>query len=62
MLVLFQAMYNSDGDFLIVPQQGTLNITTEFGLIRVEQQEICVIQHGKGVIYIFGIYYCYKNS
>ena len=26
-----RAMYNSDGDFLIVPQQGTLDITTEFG-------------------------------
>ena len=26
-----KAFYNSDGDFLIVPQQGDLDITTEFG-------------------------------
>ena len=26
-----RAMYNSDGDFLIVPQQGTLDVKTEFG-------------------------------
>ena len=26
-----RAMYNSDGDFLIVPQQGSLDIKTEFG-------------------------------
>ena len=26
-----RAIYNSDGDFLIVPQQGTLDIRTEFG-------------------------------
>ena len=26
-----RAIYNSDGDFLIVPQQGTLDIATEFG-------------------------------
>merc|ERR1712141_523275 len=25
------AIYNSDGDFLIVPQEGVLDITTEFG-------------------------------
>ncbi|XP_066960066.1 homogentisate 1,2-dioxygenase [Macrobrachium rosenbergii] len=40
------AMYNSDGDFLIVPQQGALNITTEFGRLHVEPNEICVIQQG----------------
>ncbi|XP_068222933.1 homogentisate 1,2-dioxygenase [Palaemon carinicauda] len=40
------AMYNSDGDFLIVPQQGALNITTEFGRLLVEPNEICVIQQG----------------
>uniref|UniRef100_A0A224XCG1 Homogentisate 1,2-dioxygenase n=1 Tax=Panstrongylus lignarius TaxID=156445 RepID=A0A224XCG1_9HEMI len=40
------AMYNSDGDFLIVPQQGALNIKTEFGRMRVEPTEICVIQQG----------------
>ncbi|XP_034952142.1 homogentisate 1,2-dioxygenase isoform X2 [Chelonus insularis] len=40
------AFYNSDGDFLIVPQLGTLIITTEFGKMQVEPNEICVIQQG----------------
>ncbi|XP_044738003.1 homogentisate 1,2-dioxygenase isoform X2 [Chrysoperla carnea] len=38
--------YNSDGDFLIVPQKGDLHITTEFGKMDVKQNEICVIQQG----------------
>jgi len=29
-----------------VPQQGTLYITTEFGKMKVEPMEICVIQVG----------------
>lgn len=37
---------NADGDFLIVPQQGALAITTEFGRMRVDPGEICVIQRG----------------
>lgn len=37
---------NADGDFLIVPQQGTLFITTEFGKMEVEPCEIAVIQRG----------------
>ena len=37
---------NADGDFLIVPQCGTLTIRTEFGILRVEPKEICVIQRG----------------
>jgi len=41
-----RAFYNSDGDFLIVPQTGTLNITTEFGKISAAPNEICVIQQG----------------
>lgn len=41
-----RAFYNSDGDFLIVPQQGALDVTTEFGKIYVEPNEICVIQQG----------------
>jgi len=41
-----KAFYNSDGDFLIVPQQGTLYITTEFGKLMVSLNEICVIQQG----------------
>lgn len=39
-------LYNSDGDFLIVPQHGALDIKTEFGRIYVEPNEICVIQQG----------------
>lgn len=38
-----RAFYNSDGDMLIVPQQGTLRIITEFGILLVEPNEICVI-------------------
>lgn len=41
-----KAMQNSDGDFLIVPQQGTLKILTEFGRMIVEPNEICVVQQG----------------
>jgi len=37
---------NADGDFLIVPQQGSLLIDTEFGRMRVDPGEICVIQRG----------------
>lgn len=41
-----KCFYNSDGDFLIVPQQGRLTILTEFGKMYVEPNEICVIQQG----------------
>ncbi|XP_076818170.1 homogentisate 1,2-dioxygenase-like [Clavelina lepadiformis] len=41
-----KAIYSSDGDFLIVPQQGTLKVTTEFGIMEVSPGEICVIQQG----------------
>lgn len=41
-----RAFYNSDGDFLIVPQQGSLDIKTEFGKMFVSPNEICVIQQG----------------
>ncbi|KAI3384822.1 hypothetical protein SNEBB_009075 [Seison nebaliae] len=37
---------NSDGDFLIVPQEGRLFIRTEFGRLIVKPNEICVIQLG----------------
>ena len=30
-----RAIYNSDGDMLVVPQQGKLNITTELGRMEV---------------------------
>lgn len=41
-----KAFYNSDGDFLIVPQTGTLYITTEFGKLTVGRSEIAVIPVG----------------
>jgi homogentisate 1,2-dioxygenase len=37
---------NADGDMLIVPQTGTIVVTTEFGVMRVEPCEICVVQRG----------------
>ncbi|XP_054202370.1 homogentisate 1,2-dioxygenase isoform X1 [Homo sapiens] len=39
-----RCFYNSDGDFLIVPQKGNLLIYTEFGKMLVQPNEICVIQ------------------
>lgn len=41
-----RAFYNSDGDFLIVPQKGTLVIRTEFGIMEVPPNDIAVIQRG----------------
>ena len=38
--------YNSDGDFLIVPQRRTLYIHTEMGKMVVAPGEICVIPRG----------------
>ncbi|KAM4796733.1 homogentisate 1,2-dioxygenase [Rhinophrynus dorsalis] len=50
-----RCFYNSDGDFLIVPQQGKLLILTEFGKMMVEPNEICVIQQGmRFSVEIFG--------
>ncbi|CAG8960580.1 hypothetical protein HYFRA_00013403 [Hymenoscyphus fraxineus] len=37
---------NCDGDFLICPQKGILDIQTEFGKLYVQPGEICVIQRG----------------
>lgn len=37
------AFYSSDGEFLIVPQEGTLRIQSELGLLVVAPGEICVI-------------------
>mmetsp|Transcript_16292 Transcript_16292/g.38654 ORF Transcript_16292/g.38654 Transcript_16292/m.38654 type:complete len:301 (-) Transcript_16292:187-1089(-) len=39
-------MCNADGDFLIVPQLGALNIITECGLISIAPGEIAVVQRG----------------
>ncbi|KAL1494654.1 hypothetical protein ABEB36_010222 [Hypothenemus hampei] len=40
------AFYNADGDFLIVPQEGWLQIKTEFGKVFLSPNEIAVIQQG----------------
>lgn len=37
---------NSDGDMLVVPQQGTLHITTEMGRLCVPVGHIAVVQRG----------------
>lgn len=41
-----KAFVNQDGDFLIVAQEGHLDITTEFGHIYLQPREICVIYQG----------------
>jgi len=38
--------YSADGEFLIVPQQGRLELATELGMIELEPQEIAVIPRG----------------
>ena len=38
--------YNADGEFLIVPQQGRLRLSTEMGRLDVEPQEIAVVPRG----------------
>jgi homogentisate 1,2-dioxygenase len=38
--------FSSDGDYLIVPQAGTLDIQTELGNLLVRQNEIAVIPRG----------------
>lgn len=40
------AFYSADGDFLIVPQHGSLDIQTELGNLLVRPNEICVIPRG----------------
>ncbi len=40
------AFYSSDGDFLIVPQTGTLTIRTEMGILKVSPHEIVVLPRG----------------
>jgi len=38
-----KAFYSSDGDLLIVPQQGSLDIRTELGILKIKPNEICVV-------------------
>ncbi|EFX00715.1 homogentisate-dioxygenase [Grosmannia clavigera kw1407] len=40
------AFYSADGDLLIVPQSGVLDIRTELGWLLVRPLEICVIPRG----------------
>ena len=40
------AFYSADGDLLIVPQHGVLDIQTELGKLLVRPNEICVIPRG----------------
>ncbi|HXD45058.1 MAG TPA: homogentisate 1,2-dioxygenase [Pseudolabrys sp.] len=39
-------MFNADGEFLVVAQEGSLRFRTEFGVIDIEPGEICVIPRG----------------
>jgi homogentisate 1,2-dioxygenase len=39
-------LFNADGEFLIVAQQGRLRFRTEFGIIEIEPGEICIIPRG----------------
>jgi homogentisate 1,2-dioxygenase len=39
-------LFNSDGEFMIVAQQGKIRFRTEFGVIEIEPGEICVIPRG----------------
>jgi len=41
-----QHIFNGDGEFLIVAQEGRLHFRTEFGVIEIEPGEICVIPRG----------------
>jgi homogentisate 1,2-dioxygenase len=41
-----EAFYSADGDFLIVPQHGALDIQTEMGRLFVRANEICIIPRG----------------
>ncbi|KAL8291349.1 hypothetical protein RQP46_002327 [Phenoliferia psychrophenolica] len=44
--MVHRAYINNDGDMLIVPQLGRLDIQTELGHLMVKPGEICVIQRG----------------
>ena len=41
-----RCFYNADGEMLIVPQQGPLQLKTEFGILEVSPGEIAVIPRG----------------
>eukprot|EP01130_Rhizamoeba_saxonica_P004242 TRINITY_DN1741_c0_g1_i2.p1 TRINITY_DN1741_c0_g1~~TRINITY_DN1741_c0_g1_i2.p1 ORF type:complete len:198 (+),score=44.38 TRINITY_DN1741_c0_g1_i2:494-1087(+) len=48
-----KGFHNSDGELLIVPQQGVLDIVTELGKLKVSPGEIVVIP--RGIIFSVGI-------
>src|SRR5918997_2793 len=39
-------VFNADGEFLVVAQEGRLRFRTEFGVIDIEPGEICIIPRG----------------
>ncbi len=39
-------IFNADGEFMIVAQEGRIRFRTEFGVIEIEPGEICVIPRG----------------
>ncbi len=41
-----RALYDADGELLIVPQSGTLRLVTELGVLEVEPQEIALVPRG----------------
>ena len=41
-----RSFINSDGDFLLVPEEGVILLTTEFGRLEVAPGEIAVVQRG----------------
>jgi len=41
-----RVFYSADGELLIVPQQGTLTVATEFGVVAVAPGEIAVVPRG----------------
>src|SRR5437763_6248454 len=41
-----ECMFNADGEFLVVAQQGALRFRTEFGVIDIAPGEVCVIPRG----------------
>jgi homogentisate 1,2-dioxygenase len=41
-----RVFYDADGELLIVPQEGALELATEFGVLRVEPGEVAVIPRG----------------
>jgi homogentisate 1,2-dioxygenase len=41
-----RAVYDADGELLLVPQQGRLRIATELGVLEVEPQEVALLPRG----------------